>query len=40
MNKRFALKVTYTYTHNFMPPTTAQDKTDTTTQVYIVYNLS
>ncbi|MDF7629846.1 DUF481 domain-containing protein [Erwiniaceae bacterium L1_55_4] len=39
LNKRFALKVTYNYTHNSMPPSTAPDKTDTKTQVSIVYNI-
>ena len=39
LNKRFALKVTYNYTHNSRPPSTAPDKTDTKTQVSIVYNI-
>lgn len=39
LNKRFALKVTYNYSHNSRLPSTAPDKTDTKTQVSIIYNI-
>lgn len=39
INNSFALKVTYNYTHNSSPPSTAPDKTDTKTQVSLVYNI-
>nr|WP_313569254.1 DUF481 domain-containing protein [Pantoea dispersa] len=37
--KQFALKLTYNYTHNSRPPLSNPDKTDTKTQVSLVYNL-
>lgn len=39
INKSFALKVTYNYTHNSRPPSSAPDKNDTKTQISLVYNL-
>lgn len=39
MSKHFALKVTYNYTHNTHPPHSDPAKTDTKTQITLVYNL-
>lgn len=39
LNKSFSLKVTYNYTLNSKPPSSAPQKTDTKTQVSLVYNL-
>ncbi|WP_041526178.1 YdiY family protein [Pantoea sp. At-9b] len=39
INKSFSLKLTYNYTHNSSPPSSDPEKSDTKTQISIVYNI-